>query len=133
MRKEEGFEGSYYHAIVVTGLDKDDYIVQFTSLLRDDGSGPLRQVHNLAEIRPIPPEIPVSKLDLSARVDAYHAEGWWAGTVVGVRGLKYTVYFDESGEELSFALRSLRVHQDWVNGEWILGKKKRGRRRKIKV
>ncbi|CDP15932.1 unnamed protein product [Coffea canephora] len=135
MSKEEGFQGSYFHATVVTKLEMDEYIVQFKTLLEDDKPAPLRQVHTLDEIRPIPPEIPRKKFYVKQKVDAYEGDGWWVGIITGIEEaeseeeFKYTVRFQTTGEQRSFKLENLRVHQEWVNGNWIFSK--RGRKKKV--
>lgn len=136
MSKEEGFDGSYYPAIVVSELDKNEYIVQFKTLLKDDRSGLLRQVHTLDDIRPIPPEIPRTRFYMKDKVDAYDGDGWWVGTIIAIEEseseeeVKYTIDFDTTEEQRKFTLEYLRVHQDWVNGKWKISSR-RGRKRKV--
>ncbi|KAL8486910.1 hypothetical protein ACS0TY_023556 [Phlomoides rotata] len=48
---EEGFVGSYYEAMVVAHLPKNVYVVQYTTLVTDDLSTPLKEAASDAEVR----------------------------------------------------------------------------------
>lgn len=117
--KEEGFLGSYYPAIILSAIGKNEFLVQYMTLLTEDRSRPLREIVDAGDIRPEPPEIPVTRFAILDRVDAYDNDGWWVGTVSGKNGSKYDVYFETSGEEMVYPVAQLRIHQDWINGEWI--------------
>lgn len=121
---EEGFLGSYYEATVVaTGQLRKEYMVQYHTLLKDDMSGPLREIVPAAEVRPPPPEIPVTEFKLHDQVDAFDNDGWWVGKVIARIGNKYIVYFEcSSKDEFVYDFERLRIHQDWVNGRWVLPK-----------
>ncbi|XP_016447090.1 protein AGENET DOMAIN (AGD)-CONTAINING P1-like [Nicotiana tabacum] len=115
--KEDGFVGSYYEAIVVCQPLKKDYIVQYKTLLKDDLSGPLTEFVTVSELRPVPPEIPVSGFSLNDEVDAFDNDGWWVGKITGKIGANYIVYFETSEDECAYTISDLRVHQDWIDGE----------------
>ncbi|KAG9129946.1 hypothetical protein Leryth_007079 [Lithospermum erythrorhizon] len=123
--KEEGYMGSYYEAIVITEVLRQEYIVQYKTLLKDDLSAPLREVVAAAEIRPSPPHVaaPARGFKKRDKVDALDNEGWWVGVITKVVGTKYYVYFRTTGEELEYDVGSLRVHQDWVRGKWVVAKR----------
>ncbi|KAH0654575.1 hypothetical protein KY289_032253 [Solanum tuberosum] len=120
--KEDGFLGSYYEAIVVCQPLKKDYIVQYKTLLKDDQSDPLTEFVTHSELRPVPPEIPVSRFNLNDQVDAFGNDGWWVGRITGKIGSKYFVYFESSGDECGYFISDLRVHQDWIDGKWVCSK-----------
>ncbi|CAK9183940.1 unnamed protein product [Ilex paraguariensis] len=90
--KEEGFNGSYYAATVISELLKKEYIVQYKTLLKDDLSGPLREIVSVDEFRPAPPEIPATGLGLYDKVDAFDNDGWWVGKITGKIGNEFFVY-----------------------------------------
>ncbi|KAL2483426.1 Plant Tudor-like protein [Forsythia ovata] len=118
---EEGFVGSYYEAMVVTELLREEYIVQYITLLKDNMSEPLREVVFAAEVRPNPPDISVTGFKLYDLVDAFDNDGWWVRKITGKVGNKYFVYFEcSSKDEFAYDFERLRVHQDWVNGNWVL-------------
>ncbi|KAI5661857.1 hypothetical protein M9H77_21180 [Catharanthus roseus] len=118
--KEEGFVGSYFGATIVTKLNGDEYIVTYHNLLKDDLSGPLREVVSVNEIRPEPPEIEVTSFNLGDEIDAFDNDGWWVGKISGRIGSHhYSVYFGYTGEEIVYPGDRLRVHQDFVKGKWI--------------
>ncbi|KAL2483424.1 Plant Tudor-like protein [Forsythia ovata] len=120
--KEEGFVGSYYEARVVTELARKEYIVQYLTLVKDDMSEPLREVVTADEVRPPPPEMPVTGFRLYDLVDAFDNDGWWVGKITGRIGNKYFVYFDSSKDELAYDFELLRMHQDLVDGKWVFPK-----------
>ncbi|KAK3004537.1 hypothetical protein RJ639_018835, partial [Escallonia herrerae] len=114
--KEDGFAGSYFAATVVSELTKEEYIVQYMTLLKEDKSGPLREIVAPDEIRPVPPEIPATGFNLRDLVDAFANDGWWVGKITGKIGAKYFVRFQSTGDEGAYSLSDLRVHQEYVNG-----------------
>ncbi|CAH1437061.1 unnamed protein product [Lactuca virosa] len=73
---EKGFEGSYYTANIIARLSKKEYIIQYRTLLKEDGFGPLREVVSADQIQPLPPQIPVTGFSLGDAVDAYEKDGW---------------------------------------------------------
>ena len=122
--KEEGFNGSYYAATVISELLKKEYIVQYKTLLKDDLSVPLREIVAVDEVRPAPPEIPATGFGLCDKVDAFDNDGWWVGKITGKIGNKFFVYFETSGDEIAYQLENLRVHQDYLNGKWVCSRKR---------
>lgn len=120
---EEGFEGSYYTANIIARLSKKEYIIQYRTLLKEDGFGPLREVVSADQIQPLPPQIPVTGFSLGDAVDAYEKDGWWVGKISGKIGSNYFVHFENSKEEIVFPLGFLRVHQNWINGAWVSSKR----------
>ncbi|MCD7473270.1 hypothetical protein HAX54_015049 [Datura stramonium] len=116
--KEDGFLGSYYEAIVVCQPLKKDFIVQYKTLWKDDLSGPLTEFVTLPELRPVPPEIPVSEFNFNDKVDAFDNDGWWVGKITGKIGTKYFVFFESSEDECGYGVSDLRIHHDWIDGKW---------------
>ncbi|XP_071739156.1 protein AGENET DOMAIN (AGD)-CONTAINING P1-like [Rutidosis leptorrhynchoides] len=116
--KEKGLKGSYYPAVIITYLSNNEYIVQYRTLLAEDGLSPLREVIPADEIRPAPDEIPVTGFSVGDLVDAYDRDGWWVGKINRIKGSNYYVYFKRTDEKIAYSLSSLRVHQRWVNGSW---------------
>lgn len=110
--KDEGFEGSYYLANVISRISNKNYIVQYRTLLNEDQSGPLREVVSAPQIRLFPDHIPVTRFSVGDIVDAYDKDGWWVGKIKGVKGSNYAVYFKGSGEKIVYPLSLLRLHQD---------------------
>ncbi|KAG8370566.1 hypothetical protein BUALT_Bualt14G0130400 [Buddleja alternifolia] len=119
---EEGYQGSWYTAAIVCSLSCDKYLVEYQALKTDDESTLLREKAFASYIRPYPPEIVrVDRFKMLEEVDAWYNDGWWVGLVSKVLDdLKYAVYFWTTNEELIFEHFSLRPHQDWVGGKWII-------------
>ncbi|KAG6427159.1 hypothetical protein SASPL_111399 [Salvia splendens] len=117
---QEGFVGSYFEATVVADLAKDGYLVQYRTLLKEDLSGPLREVASAAEVRPRPPPDLAERYRMNDVVDAFDKEGWWWGRITGRRGDSYSVFFETTGDEIFYHKNLLRTHQEWTNGRWSL-------------
>ncbi|XP_057434303.1 protein AGENET DOMAIN (AGD)-CONTAINING P1-like isoform X2 [Lotus japonicus] len=119
---EEGYQGSWYTAIIVDPLQSSKYLVEYSTLKTDDLTEQLKEVAEAFNIRPCPPD--TSGADcflLHEWVDAWYNDGWWVGQVSRVLGgFKYMVYFWTSKEELEFEYSLLRPHQDWIDGKWVL-------------
>ncbi|KAL7588212.1 hypothetical protein Lser_V15G40707 [Lactuca serriola] len=121
--KEEGFAGSYYIANIISSLSKKEYIIQYRTLLNDDGFAPLREIVTADQIRPLPPEVMATEFSLLDLVDAYDKDGWWVGKVIRKTGSNYLVYFEDSREEIVYPLSMLRIHQEWDGRVWVSSKK----------
>ncbi|KAL8540026.1 hypothetical protein ACS0TY_001573 [Phlomoides rotata] len=80
---EEGFVGSYYEAMVVAHLPKNDYVVQYATLVTDNLSTPLKEAASDAEVRQRPPLIRAREYRSYDVVDAFDNDGWWAGMITG--------------------------------------------------
>ncbi|KAK7257361.1 hypothetical protein RIF29_31285 [Crotalaria pallida] len=117
---QPGFFGSYFEATVVSHLDTGLYVVTYKNLLADDESKPLTESVYPKELRPIPPRIRTTQFSLHQKVDAFDNDGWWVGEIIGRNGSEYHVYFASSDEENVYPHDKIRVHREWVNGEWIL-------------
>ncbi|XP_021910758.1 DUF724 domain-containing protein 6-like, partial [Carica papaya] len=119
---EQGYLGSYYEAIVSRKISNTMYIVEYKNLIKDDGSGPLREIININEIRPRPPIVPFPAEDLSTgdKVDSYDNDGWWSGTICEKKESGYVVHFHTTGETITFPdTEKLRIHLDWVDEKWV--------------
>ncbi|OAY56172.1 hypothetical protein MANES_03G208100v8 [Manihot esculenta] len=121
---EVGFQGAWFSAIIVKEMGNGKFMVQYHSLLTDDGTDFLIEEASAADIRPSPPHIghahPFKLLEL---VDAWCSDGWWVGCIIKVhKNLEYTVYF-ETAEELKFQHCDLRPHQEWIDGYWVAAAK----------
>ncbi|CAL0303847.1 unnamed protein product [Lupinus luteus] len=121
--KEPGFLGSYYEANIVSRLDNGLYVVCYKNLLEDDESKPLTETIYPKELRPVPPKIHATQFLPCEKVDAFDNDGWWVGEITGRNGSHYYVYFTSSNEEIAYHYSKIRVHHEWVNGEWVLSNK----------
>lgn len=117
-------KGSYYVATVLAAIGKTRFLVQYQtrSAASGDNAKPLTAIVDAAEVRPLPPEIPVGTLDVSGRVDAYLSGAWRVGTVARRVDPNYIVRLDGSGDEIHCPFYRIRVHLDWVEGKWIYRK-----------
>nr|XP_043634938.1 protein AGENET DOMAIN (AGD)-CONTAINING P1 [Erigeron canadensis] len=117
--QDDGFEGSYYAANIISSLGNNDYIIQYKTLVKEDNSGLLREVMSANNIQKLPDKIDVTDFSVGDIVDAYDKDGWWVGKIVKKSGSKYYVYFKGSGERNAYPISLLRVHQEWVDGKWV--------------
>ncbi|XP_061371243.1 protein AGENET DOMAIN (AGD)-CONTAINING P1-like [Gastrolobium bilobum] len=120
--KEDGFVGSYYEATLVSHLPNGLCVVRYTNLLEDDESQPLTETLYQKELRPLPPRVQGSAFSLYQKVDVFDNDGWWVGEITGRRisDSHYYVYFTTTNEEIAYPYSQIRVHHDWVNGDWLL-------------
>ncbi|XVE73480.1 hypothetical protein DITRI_Ditri11bG0121200 [Diplodiscus trichospermus] len=126
---EEGFRGAWYLAIILepppksTSKKRKKALVQYKTLLADDGSSPLTEYVDPAFIRPLPPneeENVQSGFEVNDVVDARYRDGWWTGVVRKVlEKWKYRVYFDNPPDVIEFDRKDLRFHLVWVDGKWV--------------
>ncbi|XP_012842585.1 PREDICTED: uncharacterized protein LOC105962803 [Erythranthe guttata] len=119
---EEGYQGSWYTAVIIGSLCNNMFLVEYKTLKTEDETELLREKAFASYIRPCPPEITrVDRYKMLEKVDAWYNEGWWVGLISKVLDdLKYSVYFWTTNEEIILEHRSLRPHQEWVNGKWIV-------------
>ncbi|CAL1403716.1 unnamed protein product [Linum trigynum] len=130
--EEEGFHGSYFEGTVVEVLGSSQYKVEYVNLTtEEDESELLIETVSGEFIRPVPPRIRFGSggFGVMDAVDAWDNDAWWVGRVTGKKGPMYYVYFDYTGDEIAYPVSMLRVHLDWVNGQWVSPdkSKKRGR------
>lgn len=118
---EDGFRGAWFRATLVDKKGADKFEVEYESLL-DDELNLLKEEIDTLHIRPCPPKTAdVAQFKLLDEVDAFYNDGWWVGVVSKVLGdSKYIVYFRNSNEELEFQHSQLRLHQDWMDGKWVM-------------
>ncbi|XVF32929.1 hypothetical protein REPUB_Repub17cG0125200 [Reevesia pubescens] len=126
---EEGFRGAWYLATILeyppksTSKKRKKVLIQYKTLLANDGSTPLTESLDPAYIRPLPPtakEDVESGFEINEVVDAGYKDGWWTGVVRKVvEKSNYRVYFDNPPDVIEFDRKDLRVHWDWIDGKWV--------------
>ncbi|PHU30068.1 hypothetical protein BC332_02161, partial [Capsicum chinense] len=119
---EEGYQGSWYTAVIVESIGQHSFLVEYLTLRTEDESEPLKEKADASDIRPCPPVIQrVDRFKMLEEVDAWYNDGWWVGLICKILdGLKYMVYFWTTNEELVFDHFTLRPHQEWINGKWVI-------------
>nr|KJB12692.1 hypothetical protein B456_002G031600 [Gossypium raimondii] len=124
---EPGYEGSWYSAIIVDSLGNDKYLVEYLTLKTEDLGAFLREEAYASYIRPRPQHARCTRrYKLFENVDAWYNDGWWIGQVIKVLTTwKYAVYFQTTNEVMEFKHNDLRLHQEWINGKWIIPSKVR--------
>ncbi|XP_057778831.1 protein AGENET DOMAIN (AGD)-CONTAINING P1 [Salvia miltiorrhiza] len=117
---EEGFEGAWFPATVLEKTAAGKYLIEYKTLTNDDDTGLLREEVDELHLRPSPPDVGVvDRFEVDEKVDAFYNDCWWVGAISKVlQRERYSVYFENSGDELKFEHSDLRVHQEWRNGKW---------------
>ncbi|TYH58485.1 hypothetical protein ES332_D08G157200v1 [Gossypium tomentosum] len=126
---EEGFRGAWYLATILemppksASKKRKKAFVRYKTLLADDGKSPLTEHVDPGFIRPLPPNEKgnaQSGFEVNDVVDARYRDGWWTGVVRKVLAKsKYRVYFDNPPDVIEFDRKDLRVHWDWIDGNWV--------------
>lgn len=120
---EDGFQGAWFAATIIKQLKDDKFLIEYKSLRNDDDTEFLREEADIRHIRPYPPDtLVVERFNLHEEVDALYNDGWWVGVITKVLrgGQRYVVYFRGTDEEMEFKHSDLRLHQDWIDGKWVM-------------
>ncbi|KAL9385119.1 hypothetical protein Peur_022129 [Populus x canadensis] len=132
--EQEGFRGAWYLATILdfptpsqpqsASEKKRKAIVQYKTLVTEDGPAPLLEQVDPQLIRPLPPQDSFKNggvFQENEVIDASLRYGWWSGVVKKVidGGARYMVYFDNPPDVLDFDAKDLRIHLDWVDGNWV--------------
>ncbi|XP_019174196.1 PREDICTED: uncharacterized protein LOC109169756 isoform X2 [Ipomoea nil] len=122
---EEGNQGSWYPALILRLIGNGKYLVEFRTLKCDFGTDLLVQEADALSVRPSAPILQrVDRFRPLEEVDAWSNNGWRVGQVCEVlEGAKYRVNFRTTNEILEFRHHGLRLHQEWINGAWVVGVK----------
>ncbi|KAJ4975682.1 hypothetical protein NE237_000788 [Protea cynaroides] len=114
-RDDEGFRGAWFAATVIdspsnsSSKGKGPILMEYKTLLEDEGFKPLKD----------PPVHTDHSFELNEVVDAYHNGGWWRGVITKVfEESKFSISFPNSNEEFEFMKSDLRVHLQYIDGEW---------------
>ncbi|XP_034207466.1 DUF724 domain-containing protein 3-like isoform X2 [Prunus dulcis] len=123
---EEGFKGAWFRATIVTSptnlasKKRKRALVEYKSLVTEDGSQQLKEYVDSAYLRPVPPPLGDQNFEEGDVVDADYKDGWWTGVVKKVLdNSKYTVVFEFPPDLIEFERERLRLHQDWDAGKWV--------------
>lgn len=119
---EDGFQGAWFAATIVERLQEGRFLIEYKSLRNDDDTDFLREEADTLHIRPYPPDtLVVDRFNMLEEVDALYNDGWWVGVISKVLdGQRYVVYFRSTNEEIEFEHSDLRLHQDWIDGKWVM-------------
>ncbi|MCD7446839.1 hypothetical protein HAX54_017901 [Datura stramonium] len=126
---EEGYHGSWYTAVIVDSICQHKFLVEYLTLRTEDESEPLKEKADPSDIRPWPPVIQrIDRFKMLEEVDAWYNDGWWVGLICKILdGQKYMVYFWTTNEELVFDHFTLRPHQEWIDGKWVIAFRKKSK------
>ncbi|KAL6958234.1 hypothetical protein U1Q18_046523 [Sarracenia purpurea var. burkii] len=119
---EDGFQGAWFAATIIEQLTEGKFLVEYQSLRNDDDTEFLKEETDILHMRPYPPDIPVVDcFNLHEEVDALYNDGWWVGVISKVlTSRRYKVYFRGTNEEMEYKHSDLRLHQDWIDGKWVM-------------
>lgn len=119
---EEGFQGAWFTATIIKSVGKNKFLIEYHSLRTDDDTAFLREEVDVRHLRPCPPKtFVVDSFIQFEEVDAFYNDGWWVGVISKIlAGSRYSVYFRGTKDELEFAHSDLRLHQEWIDGKWVI-------------
>lgn len=121
---KQGYERSWYSAIIVRSKRNGRFLVEYCALKKDDKRRSLREETDAKSIRPGPPLKVDNHYRLLEKVDAWYNDGWREGLISEVTTAgKYRVFFEMTQEEMEFDHADLRKHQEWIDGKWIAADK----------
>ncbi|XP_038899476.1 DUF724 domain-containing protein 7-like isoform X3 [Benincasa hispida] len=127
---EEGFKGALFRATILKlpttfpPSKKKKALVEYQTLVTEDGSTPLKEHVDALSLRPLPPDTADKDFQECDIVDAADKDGWWTGVVCKVlEGGGYSVLFKNPMHVMDFQRNHLRLHQDWVGGNWVVPQK----------
>ncbi|KAK4835785.1 hypothetical protein QYF36_014530 [Acer negundo] len=138
---EEGFTGAWFVAKVLdhpstspTPPDKMKFLVEYESLLCQDGSKLLTETVDFKFLRPQPPPPSYDeqhKFQVNDLVDAFYNDGWWIGVVSEVfkkdEPLQYSLLFKNPSHMVTFKPSELRLHLEWVGDKWVKPQKQQNK------
>lgn len=119
---EDGFRGAWFCGTVVKAPAKNDkkVLIEYETLLADDESTPLKEKVDLVQIRPTAPREINRVFKLDEEVDVSYNDGWWEGVITQVlQDNQYSVYFRPTRDQHEFKDSDLRLHREWVHGNWV--------------
>ncbi|XP_008451445.1 DUF724 domain-containing protein 3-like isoform X2 [Cucumis melo] len=127
---EEGFKGALFKATILklpttfSPSKRKKALVEYKTLVTEDGSSPLKEQVDALSLRPLPPDTADKDFEECDIVDATDKDGWWTGVVCkALEDGGYSVFFKNPMHVMDFQRNHLRLHQDWVDGKWVVPRK----------
>ncbi|XP_022146926.1 DUF724 domain-containing protein 3-like isoform X2 [Momordica charantia] len=125
---EDGFKGALFRATILklptspfSQSKKKKALVEYKTLVTENGSTPLKEQVDALSLRPLPPDSSLKDFEEGDIVDAVDKDGWWTGVVCKVlEDGGYSVFFKNPLHVMDFQRNQLRLHQDWVDGNWVV-------------
>ncbi|CAH2079767.1 unnamed protein product, partial [Thlaspi arvense] len=107
---EQGYEGSWYTAKIISYLGENRYRVEYQTLTTEDLKELLKEEARGSDIRPNPPQSACDRYELKQPVDAWYNDGWWSGRVYKINSdyTRYVVYFETTDERFVFGYNDVR-------------------------
>lgn len=120
MSDEQGFRGSFYTGTIVKVTRTPKFTVEYDRLFEDEeGTKPLQETVAAHQVRPVAPTEKKRMFKFSEEVDAFYNDGWWEGVITEeCQDGKFAVFFRNTKEQINFGEEDLRLHREWVKGEW---------------
>ncbi|CAH2079769.1 unnamed protein product [Thlaspi arvense] len=117
---EQGYEGSWYTAKIISYLGENRYRVEYQTLTTEDLKELLKEEARGSDIRPNPPQSACDRYELNQPVDAWYNDGWWSGRVYKINSdyTRYVVYFETTDERFVFGYNDVRPCHVWSKGKW---------------
>lgn len=127
---DDGFRGVWYLAKIKQSPKKPDefsVVVEYNELVsEEDETKKLSERVHVSLVRPLAPSgTNDDVVEVNDMVDVFHKDGWWVGVVEKVVGKDdFLVAFDDPPDSMVVKRSDVRLHFDWLNGDWVKPDKK---------
>ncbi|XP_030515185.2 protein AGENET DOMAIN (AGD)-CONTAINING P1-like [Rhodamnia argentea] len=100
------------------------FLVEYKTLIAQGDAGrpsrPYREEVSVGLLRPNPPAETSRSFHLDDVVDAFFNGGWSEGVITKeLKNSRFMVYFRCVKQQYRFDAAELRLHREWVNGNWV--------------
>lgn len=120
---DHSLRGALFPAkIVRDGSVDTKFMVEYTTLEAPDDDGKrLREEVESALLRPLPPRERNYAFSFGDNVDTFFAGGWWEGAITEIMddSRRFVVYIRFAKQQFAFGKSSLRLHREWIKGNWV--------------
>lgn len=119
---EKRILNTWYPAVILGPVYNGNYLVEYRTLIADNGRERVKEEVDVLCIRPCPPILQrAHQFQPNDRVDAWDVNGWRIGQICKtMKDSMYQVYFRATNTVVEFQHANLRPHQRFIDGSWVL-------------
>ncbi|XP_048131586.1 protein AGENET DOMAIN (AGD)-CONTAINING P1-like [Rhodamnia argentea] len=117
-------KNALYHSWYILRRKPHAFLVDYKTLIDQSDAGrpsrPYREEVSVGLLRPKPPAETSRSFHLGNVVDECLNGGWWEGAIAkALKSSWYIVYLGCVKQQYRFDAAELRLHREWVNGNWV--------------